>query len=210
MEMELVWAFEARRLVLLGTLVAVTTACSGVEKRNEAVSQKQSRPTAPRTSAGPPIDWEQPFSNLGVTFPTVEEANAVLPFKIVVPNLPGPDLIRTISPEVAAMRDRVVALVYHLPAPGTVWVAESLPGGKNVEWLKKFVAARANDPWRDPEAPPAYQMVPLRGTEGMLVKGNGVGRIIWIENGILFDITGPTVSPEQVMAIAQEIPSDRG
>ena len=39
----------------------------------------------------------------------------------------------------------------------------------------------------------------------MLIKCNGVGRIIWIEDGLLFDMSGPTVTPEQVVAIAQKL-----
>jgi len=41
-----------------------------------------------------------------------------------------------------------------------------------------------------------------RATQGLLVSGNGIGGLLWIEGGVLFDITGPSVSPSQVQALA--------
>ncbi|GIU99310.1 MAG: hypothetical protein KatS3mg014_0926 [Actinomycetota bacterium] len=47
--------------------------------------------------------------------------------------------------------------------------------------------------------------MPLRGTYGLLIQGNGIGRIIWLEGGLKFDITGPTVSPDQVILLAEAL-----
>ena len=191
-------------MVLLALAIAVP-ACADAAERNEAASQTQPQEGSADGVAGPPVDWERPFGETGPTFPTPADANAVLPFSVVIPDLPRPDLIQTLPPTAVARKEQVVALVYHLPEAGIVVVEESLPGDRSLGWMRETVAGHANDPVDDPTAPPAFQMVEIRDTEGMLVQGNGVGRIIWIEDGVLFDISGPTVTPEQVLAIAQKV-----
>jgi hypothetical protein len=179
------------RLAVLSLIVAIAApACTGVSRAPDE---------------GPPIDWERPFHETGPTFATPVEANAVLPFKVVVPSLPGPNLIQTLPPASVPKDEQVVALVYHFPGAGTVVIQESLPGDKDLGWLRETVAAHADEPVDDPAAPQAFRIVDIRKTEGMLIQGNGVGRIVWIEDGLLFDITGPTVTPEQVLAIAERV-----
>src|SRR6266496_820601 len=41
----------------------------------------------------------------------------------------------------------------------------------------------------------AFQMVPVRATEGLLVSGSGISGLLWTEGGVLFDITGPQRQP---------------
>jgi hypothetical protein len=48
----------------------------------------------------------------------------------------------------------------------------------------------------------AFQMVAVRATQGLLASGNGTGRLLWVEGGVLFDITGPKVDPSQAQTLA--------
>ena len=114
----------------------------------------------------------------------------------------------TMQPSVCSCRaveEKSVALVYQFPEEGTVLIQESLPGDWSIAQMRETVEAHANEPDGDPTAPRAFQMVGVRSTEGLLVQAHNVGRIMWIEDGILFDITGPTISPDQVLAIAEKV-----
>jgi hypothetical protein len=144
---------------------------------------------------GPPINWDAPFGSAAPSYPNADSADKALPFKVVVPAWGTPDLIQTI-PEaaLAGPSDQVVALVYHLKNEGTVNVEESLPGSWSLDRMIQTASDHAG-----------FQMVPLRRTQGMLVEGNGVGRIMWIENGLMFDITGPSVTTDQVLALAEKL-----
>jgi hypothetical protein len=105
-----------------------------------------------------------------------------------------PALIQVDDPAQVPVDDRTVAFVYQLPAAGTVVVEE-----RNAHLTLTELRRRADAPGVPADA---FQMVPVRATRGLLVSGNGIGGLLWVEGGVLFDITGPSVSPSQVQALA--------
>jgi len=193
-------------MVGLATLLAVGTSCGVREQR------PQEGPGIAREQGGPPIDWEHPYG--GPQFKSLAEAEEVLkdalPFTLIVPRWGQPDIIE-ILPDAAEVppEARVVGLIYHLPDEGTVLVEEQLQGAWTLEHLKEM--ADTNYGTLDGQSPQPvagpdpFQLVDIRSTKALLIQGNGVGRIIWLENGLRFDITGPTVSPEEVISLAERL-----
>jgi len=51
----------------------------------------------------------------------------------------------------------------------------------------------------------AHDIVQMRGTEGMLVQGRGLGRVTWVEDGVRYDLMGETASADQVLALAKAL-----
>jgi hypothetical protein len=49
-------------------------------------------------------------------------------------------------------------------------------------------------------------MVALGSEDGLLVSNGEIGRVMWIDtNGVLIDVSGPSVTPDQVLALASDI-----
>jgi hypothetical protein len=126
---------------------------------------------------------------------SVTQAARYVHFKVREPRFASrPALIQVEDPAQVPVDDRTVAFVYHLPAAGTVVVEE-----RSAHLTLAELRRRADAPGVPVDA---FQMVPVRATEGLLVSGNGIGGLLWIEGGVLFDITGPSVSPSQVQSLA--------
>ena len=98
----------------------------------------------------------------------------------------------------------MVVFVYHLSPFGNFVVEESEPGF----WTLAHMRGRAEAPLptgSSTESPDPFVMVPVRGTEGLLVQGHGLGRIMWDENGVLFDIFGETLTVPQALELAEKL-----
>jgi hypothetical protein len=206
-----------KRVVCIVGIIAVVPACNN--RTEKSLPPPREGQSGGEIESGPEINWEKPFRD-GPTFVSLAAVDEVLPFKVLKPAFGIPDLIQTIPPAALETPDQQqVALVYHLPDEGTVVLEESLPAEMTLEGLKQIAAAhtgetaevgQATESATESSTPtmgpvPAFQIVPVRGTEGLLVQGNGVGRIMWVESGLLFDLTGPTISPDQVLALAEKI-----
>lgn len=181
-----------RSLCLLVIGAVLVTGCSGAGG---------DRPPSPSRGAEghdlgePPVNWDSPLLD-GVNLSSLQAAQPNLPFTPVAPRFGAPDVIQIDDPAQVQPTDQTLALVFHLQDYGTVLVEERSPG----DWSLAQMQARADDPSAPPDA---FQMVPVRNTSGLLIQGDGVGRVIWIEKGILFDITGPAVAPQQVLKLAE-------
>jgi hypothetical protein len=172
-----------------------------------AVGCARSTPTS-REGPRPPIDWSHPLG--GPDFPSVAAAQEVTAFEIVVPRWGKPDVVETVpDPADQPPEMQLVALIFHLPEEGTVVVWEQPQGTDSVDHLKQLADTNYGSVGREPSpgpgTPDPVQLVPLRGTYGLLIQGNGIGRVIWLEGGLKFDITGPTVSSDQVLALAEAL-----
>lgn len=133
------------------------------------------------------------------------EAESYVNFKVAVPGFATADLIQVDNPESLAIEDRTVALVFGSlifegEDLGDVIVEESEPGVHSVE---QFRAISESPPTG--ASPGAFQVVSVRGTDGLLVSGNGIGRVIWIESGVLLQILGSRISPDQAQALAKAL-----
>jgi hypothetical protein len=146
---------------------------------------------------GPPIDWKRPFGTSPVVS-SVREAERLVTFEVRKPAFGvEPSLIQVEYPNQVEPRERTLAFVYELPRYGIVVVNERLS-----HFTQADLEARANEP-TVPEG--AFRMVQMESRHGsvdaLLVSSARVGRLLWIDEGILFDITGPAVSPEAVVSL---------
>ena len=174
-----------------------------------AVAKAQSTGTSEEQTAAH-LDWDHPFPN-GIEQNSIEAASVAVPFDLVSPtNLSQgqPDLIETSPPEAYPDGEGAVAFVYHTKEYGDVLVEESTPGGITVERLADMAEALgAPSPGSEErsDAPDAFQLVAVGDAKALLVQYAGVGRITWIQGGLLFDIKGDETTPEQVVDLASEL-----
>lgn len=193
-----------RKVIALLTLLMVAAAgCA-----RSGPTSREGPPAEAEGYGGPPIDWTHPLG--GLDFPSVAAAQDVIAFHIVTPRWGQPDVVETLAdPTKMPPEMQVVALVFHLPEEGTVLLREQPQGDDSLDHLKQAADTNFGSVGREPSSGPGtpdpVQLVPLRGTYGLLIQGNGIGRIIWLEGGLKFDITGPTVSPDQVLALAEAL-----
>lgn len=155
------------------------------------------RSEVPERTPRPPINWETPY-RAGIMVASPSEAETHVDFHVRAPAFGrDPERIQVSDPDQVARQERSVAMVFSLPRFGQVVVKQQLPH-LTLDDLRR----RADSP----DAPAdAFRMVSVRGTEGLLVSWEGVGRLTWIEGGVLFDILGRTISPDQVQELAAQI-----
>lgn len=167
--------------------------------------------------AGPDgVDWEKPLRG-GLVVADVEEAQQLVPFTIVIPAIGEPDLIQVDDPDQFPPDERTVAFVYHLPLIGVAHVKERVS-----QFTLEDLRTRADTPIDSSPSPetseesPApgvepslpldpFQMIPFAGTEALLVSNGLIGRLLWIRDGVLFDVVGPSITPAQVLELALQI-----
>jgi len=188
--------FMRNRAVLVIGLVAVMSVSACIAGGGD-------RPAAPATN------WNAPLAD-GITVPSVAAAQALVRFRVIAPAFGAPALIQVDDPALGMPEsERTVAFVFHLAGYGIVVVEESEQGG----WTLARFRDRANTPVAQgpsPSGPNVYpfQMVPVRQTEGLLARSGGEGSItsiMWIEKSTLFRILGPSITPEQVQALAAQL-----
>jgi hypothetical protein len=152
------------------------------------------QPPPSAASGRPPSNWEVPLHG-GRIVASAKQAAHYVHFTVHQPRLAiRPALIQVEDPAQVPAEERTVAFVYHLPASGTILVEE-----RSAHLTLADLRRRADAPG---VAKDAFQMVSVRSTQGLLVSGNSIGRLLWIQGGVLFDIIGPSVSPSQVQALA--------
>jgi hypothetical protein len=182
-------------LLFLASVVVVLGACGG--RPDHPSGQADSRPQlGPRIP--PSIDWDAPLRG-GMTVSSLAEAQQYVPFRSRVPRFAGARLLRiqVDNPSEVAPTDRLLALVYDLPSHGRVVVEEKLS-----HLTEEFFARRANAP----DSPPgAFRLIRARGLQALLITDGRVGRVMWIEDGVLFDVTGLSVGPDEVVSLASEL-----
>lgn len=156
--------------------------------------------------AGPATNWNAPLID-GITEPSVAAAQELVRFKVVAPGFGAPVSIQVDDPSRMPESERSVAFVFHLATYGTVVVEEGEQGG----WTLARMRERASEPVSQGSSSTAgpyvypFEMVPVRQTDGLLAKSGGAGSIMWIENNMLFNIFGPSITPEQVQALAAQL-----
>lgn len=183
------WRATRRTVNLVGALAvsgAATAGCVGVPPEPLAV------------------DWAHPFD--GLASPVASAADAVriggLHFAPLAPALGGvrPTIWaphRTGVFQGVALQYRFGASSEH-PTAGLVSVAETPTNGDH--W-RGFVGHRG---------PAEVSLVNVAGHDGALIQDNGIGRVLFTAGAIDYDITGPAVSPRDVLAIAEELATAAG
>ena len=195
-----------RRLILLVS-ISLSVAAAACADQSTSVDI----PAAPGAggdgatgpNGGPPIDWSHPLKD-GVSLTGPAAAANKVSFNAVDPGIGTPTLVQMDDPTQVDPSTETVAYVYSLPSIGTINVEER-PAAQG---MADNLVARANafdaEPSPDPSEP-QFQMVQLGSGQALLVTQGGVGAITWVQGGILFSVTGPTVSPDDVQNLAAEV-----
>lgn len=157
--------------------------------------------TAPE---GPAINWDHPVPD-GVTTSVGLAASAGhLPFAPIVPTVGfGPTTVEVTKPGDPYV---FVGLLFkfptgtnEFPTDGRVRILES-----PTKLVDADLQAMADNP---PGPKDHFKLIALGRGKALLNWNNGIGRIWLIRDGIMIDITGPAVSPDQVQKIAAALPS---
>ena len=206
-------SYLARTITIFAIGLIGLTSCA-----DEAPADVVPRPAAdaeedPPMAAGPSINWDLPYGSAVPISDSLAEAALEARFEFAPPSFGEPDVVQVVPAElVKSEDDRAVAMIFNLPNEGAILLEVRPAGDFTLDVMKEMVSARegeAADVAPGAEAPasfvPAYQLVPLRGTDAMFVQGQGHGRVTWIEKGIRYDIMGETATGEQVLALAARL-----
>lgn len=200
------------------TITIFSIGLSGLVSCAEEAPADVPRPAAdagegPPLATGPSINWNLPYGTAVPTTDSLAEAAADASFDFAAPSFGEPAVIQVVPADlVQSEDDRAVAMIFHLPSEGTILLEVRPAGDFTLDVMKNMVAAREGEaadvaPGADAPASfvPAYQMVPLRGTDALFVQGQGLGRVTWIENGIRYDIMGETATGEEILTLADKL-----
>lgn len=192
---------ETRRLpiwilvvvVLLTLSIRLLNGPNDTSIRTAGLGDVSTEPS-PAVVGRPEIDWVKPIKG-GRDVDSAADAMEHVLFEVKIPHFASPELIQVDGDEWAP-KDRIVAMTFILPEEGgRLLVQERLS-----HMTRSDMQARADDPSAPPEM---FQIVEVRGTVGLLITANDIGRVLWNEGAVLFDITGPSVTPKQVLDLAE-------
>jgi hypothetical protein len=179
---------------LAGTIAAVASAA--------ATGQHPVSRVAGLSAARPTINWDSPLPGGKASSAWTARADGRLPFSPDSPQFGvRPALVQVTSPASAGLR--AIAYVYHFPAgsafpvDGRVRVLEYQVGA--TEEHLEAVAANPPGPAAD------FTVIRVNGHGALLVHANGIGRVQFILHGVMYDVTGPAVSPQEAERLASEI-----
>lgn len=153
------------------------------------------------SEGGPgPIDWDDPIPG-GRVFSDFSRAQKHVGFQLVVPRLDDVPTKIVVEhpksqPDAAA---RWVAIVYDLPETGRVLLLE-----RKISFGEKELLAPL-DGEHSSFRPDFFGAVDLGDATGLLRQANGIGRVQWIVDGVMMDLTGPSITPDQVRELARRV-----
>ena len=151
---------------------------------------------------GPRIHWDSPLPGGKASSTGTAQADGRLPFSPAVPQFGmRPILVQVTGTEPTG--PRTVAYVYRFPAgkdfpaDGRVVVIEYQAAV--TERQLEGVAAHPPGPAAD------FTAIQINGHGALLVHASGIGRVQFILHGVMYDVTGPAVSPREAEHLASEI-----
>lgn len=192
---------RASRLV---ALILVLSACGRLPPEKGPVPVVSAKAgggrLAPAPGGAPTINWDAPLVG-GVTVSAAQaRVQGGLSFAPRVPRFPGPPVRAQVSSASTPASQRTLIYIYRFPlsadfpVDGRVIVSEE-PTKMTVADLQGIVD--------HPPGPASdFHMTSVRRKPALLVTGNGVGRLLWIDSGVLLDVSGPAISPPVVQRLA--------
>lgn len=197
-----------RKIALLGATfaaavaaavaVAVAVAAAGQSSAADNSSAPQEQVPQPR------INWDKPLPGGVVSSEQTARTDGRLPF---APSLPRfalhPALVEVTNARTTATSQRAVAYMYRFPlGPGF----RSDGRVRVLEYKTQVTESQLEAVAANPPGPAAdFRVIRINGHGALLVQGDGVGRVQYILNGIMYDVTGPAVTPAEAEKLAAEI-----
>ncbi|MCA1831145.1 MAG: hypothetical protein ABR548_11235 [Actinomycetota bacterium] len=182
-----------RIFVLLPLLASVAGA--SVFVAHQATSTPRWADHPENFTEGPPKSWSMPFNGHGTEVLSVTQALSQVDFPVVVPKFFSPTHI------IVNQDADVIGWSFNLPSFGG-WV--NLTEGKarmsGDQYQRQFLEAAGHAPDFFTATTVSSGRVPAT-----LAAANGIGRLLWIDAGVQFDITGEGISPQQVAELAESM-----
>jgi hypothetical protein len=185
--------------------VAVSAAMAGMVAAcaNAAMTGQHSDVRARAVGTeGPRINWDSPLPGGKSSSTRTARADGRLPFAPTVPRFGiRPALVQVTNP--ASHDLPAVAYVYNFPA------GQAFPVDGRVlvlEYQAEVSEQQLEAVPADPPGPAAdFTVIRINGHGALLVHANGIGRVQFVQHGVMYDVTGPAVSPQEAEHLASEI-----
>jgi len=147
---------------------------------------------------GPKINWDAPLGDARLTSASAAAKDGALTFTPRTPQFSvAPVTVQVSDP------DQAVAYVYRFPlgvdfpTDGRIRVLEYATSSTEAD--VEGVAKNAPGPPED------FVVLTVSGHRALLVQADGVGRIQYIQNGVMYDITGPAAPTDVVKKLAAQL-----
>jgi hypothetical protein len=186
-------------LLVIGTLVFT----AGARSRNGAAANATRTGTDSATVRPdfPPISWNDPH---GYRPDSLSSAEADLAFAPVIPELGDPSAISETNPSQTPKADRALAFVYDDPKYGGRFYVEELVPTLTQEHLEELATCQ---PGETGCSTMGWSLFTIRdGVTALLIYApsevSEATSLMWIENGIMFIVMGPSNSSTDSDALA--------
>jgi hypothetical protein len=151
---------------------------------------------------GPRINWDSPLPGGKASSTGTAQADGRLPFSPAVPQFGlRPILVQVTG--TAPTGARTVAFVYRFP------LGKAFPADGRVvvlEYQDEVTETQLEAVTANPAGPAAdFTAIRINGHGALLVHANGIGRVQFILHGVMYDVTGPAVSPREAEHLASEV-----
>ena len=183
-----------RRRTLLIALCLFGAACGADQARQ-----------SPPEREGPQVNWDNPIH--GIVVDSIQAAQQMVSFTIYQPNALGiqrPLLVT--GPFESTPDQRAIAFLYDTAAYGEVVILEGPPEVNRADWDAMLDTQVANNSL--PGTHGAAEIVTIRGSLRALRYSSETGAtavLQWLQGTVEFWVEGPTLSPAQVVEIANAI-----
>ena len=158
-------------------------------------------PTGQRAPAPPSIDWDHPI--VGVTVASSSEAYGHLSFTPTLPVKMGAPLRIMVDDAHSNRAGRQIAWVFQHPIYGRFVLTESI-----TTFTQASLDALSDCTKSTGGCQGTWTRLPLNhGRHGLLITGGPTTGILWIENGVTFDVYGPvdTFAVTAAQAVANNL-----
>lgn len=149
-----------------------------------------------RDKGGPPVNWDRPFID-GVSIPSLSAASNQLPFEAALPATVGTPAAVVVHGDIGTHTElQALGLVFNTPSAGRFIVTEEPTKSSTAELLQ---LAASCDPADGCEG--SWTMVTLSdGTPALEIAADISTGLIWVKNGVRYDVYGPTATFDSARA----------
>jgi hypothetical protein len=135
-------------------------------------------------------DWERPQPFTTDPMGSLDEAQGVLPFTLLVPKFGPPDAIFASKNKAGPIEDKVLFLVYHDADRNPFWIVELAAGLNWHDNFDELVAACT-----PPQCSSRISVVQVRGnTRALLIEAQESTLLLWREGSIEMRVQGPATT----------------
>lgn len=205
--------------LLTAVLMAVTVGCSAAQPTSQVAAGasesaasaviSSAAPTGPSTSVpivpeGPKINWDAPLGDAKWTSARAAAKDGALTFAPRTPRFSvAPVAVQVSDPAATPAADRAVAYLYKFP------LGADFPTDGRIRVLEHATTSSEADLEGVVKNPPGpaedFAVITIAGHPALLVQAEGVGRLQYIRNGIMYDITGPSAPTAMIKKLAAQL-----